>query len=225
MLASRTRMSQISFGKLSYARFGIPRTIIADNDLQFDSTTFKTFCSELNIKNLYSTPRYPQSNGQAEATNKTLLSALKKRLEWSKGRWVEKLPGVLWAYQTIPRRPTGNTPFALVYGMDAIIPTEIGMLIARTVVQGQRSEEQELTKHLDWTNEIRESGSIRMAAYQQKVAAYYNRKVRPHAFKVGKLVLRKVFENTTKRRTEKLQANWEDPYIVSKANENGAYHL
>ncbi|RVW93594.1 Pol polyprotein [Vitis vinifera] len=62
-------------------RFGIPQTIIADNGPQFDNSTFKTFCSELNIKNLYYTPRYPQSNGQTEATNKTLLSALKKRLE------------------------------------------------------------------------------------------------------------------------------------------------
>ena len=44
--------------------------------------------------------RYPQSNGQVEATNKTLLSKLKKRLEKAKGKWVDELPGVLWAYWT-----------------------------------------------------------------------------------------------------------------------------
>lgn len=98
----------------------------------------------------------------------------------------------------------GNTPFALAYGMGAIIPTKIGMLTARTVMQGQRSEQQELTKHLDWTDEIRESASIQMATYQQKAIAYYNRKVQPRTFKVGTLVLRKVFENKTKRRAEKL---------------------
>ena len=43
-------------------------------------------------------PRYPQSNGQAEATNKTLFSKLKKRLEKVKGKWVDELLGVLWAY-------------------------------------------------------------------------------------------------------------------------------
>ncbi|RVW90247.1 Retrovirus-related Pol polyprotein from transposon 17.6 [Vitis vinifera] len=108
-------------------RFGIPQTIIADNGPQFDSIAFRNFCSELNIRNSYSTPRYPQSNGQAEATNKTLITALKKRLEQAKGKWVEELPGVLWAYRTTPGRPTGNTPFALAYGMDAVIPTEIGL--------------------------------------------------------------------------------------------------
>ncbi|RVW58468.1 Transposon Ty3-I Gag-Pol polyprotein [Vitis vinifera] len=105
-------------------RFGIPQTIIADNGPQFDSIAFRNFCSELNIRNSYSTPRYPQSNGQAEATNKTLITALKKRLEQAKGKWVEELPGVLWAYRTTPGRPTGNTPFALAYGMDAVIPTK-----------------------------------------------------------------------------------------------------
>ena len=49
-------------------RFGIPQIIIADNGLQFDSIAFRNLCSELNIRNSYSTPRYPQSNGQAEAT-------------------------------------------------------------------------------------------------------------------------------------------------------------
>lgn len=67
-------------------RFGILQTIIVDNGSQFDSIVFRTFCLELKIKNLYSTPRYPQSNGQAKVTKKTLLSALKKRLEKAKGR-------------------------------------------------------------------------------------------------------------------------------------------
>ena len=63
------------------SQFGVSRAIVADNGPQFDSIVFQTFCSKLNIKNLYSTPRYPQSNGKMEATNKTLLNALKKTLE------------------------------------------------------------------------------------------------------------------------------------------------
>ena len=81
-------------------RFGIPQSIVTNNGPQFDSWVYRNFCSELKIKNLYSTPRYPQSNGQAEASNKTLLSALKKRLHSAKGKWVEELPGVLWAYRS-----------------------------------------------------------------------------------------------------------------------------
>lgn len=71
-----------------------------------------------------------------EATNETRLTALKKKLEKAKEKWVAELLGVLWAYQTTLGCPTGNTPFTLAYGMDAVIPIEIGMPIARTAVQG-----------------------------------------------------------------------------------------
>ena len=44
-------------------QFDIPRSIISDNGPQFDSRVYQDFCQELKIRNLYSTPRYPQSNG------------------------------------------------------------------------------------------------------------------------------------------------------------------
>ena len=59
----------------------------------------------------------------------------------------------------------GNTPFAIAYGIKVVIPTEIGMPSARTAVQGQRDEGQELARHLDWVNEVKENASIRMAFY------------------------------------------------------------
>ncbi|RVW83256.1 hypothetical protein CK203_039612 [Vitis vinifera] len=85
----------------------------------------------LNIKNLYSTSRYPQSNEQVEATNKTLLSALTKMLEGAKGKWVDELPGVLWAYRTISRQPTGATPFALAYGMEPLFQLRLACLLPK----------------------------------------------------------------------------------------------
>ena len=172
--------------------FGIPQAIIADNGPQFDSITFRNFCLELNIRNLYSTPRYPQSNGQAEATNKTLVTALKKRLEQAKWKWIEELPGVLSAYRTTLGRPTENTPFALAYG-NAVIPTKIGLPTIRIEAERQGDANMELGRNLDWADKVRESASIRMADYQQRAAAHYNCKTRPRVFKIGTLVLRKVF--------------------------------
>ena len=138
---------------------------------------------------------------------------------------MEELPGVLWAYRTTPGRPTGNTPFVLAYGMDAVIPTKIGLPTIRTEAVKQDDASMELGRNLDWADEVRESAAIRLAYYQQRASAHYNRKVRPRSFKNGTLVLRKVFENTVETGAGKFQANWEGPYIVSKSNENGTYHL
>ena len=77
-------------------RFGVPHTLILDNGLQFDSKAFRKYCGELGIRNGYSTPAYPQGNGQAKATNKVIVTGLKKRLDDTKGKWVDELPHVLW---------------------------------------------------------------------------------------------------------------------------------
>ena len=93
-------------------RFGVPNTLISNNGLQFDSRAFRDFCRDLGIMNRYSTPAYPQSNGQAEAVNKAILNGLKRRLDGAKGNWVEELLNFLWAYQTTPHRSTGETSFS-----------------------------------------------------------------------------------------------------------------
>ena len=76
-------------------RFGVPHSFISDNGFQFDSKSLRLYCSELGITNRYSTPAYPQGNGQAEAINKVIVNGIKKRLDNAKGKWVEELPHVL----------------------------------------------------------------------------------------------------------------------------------
>ena len=90
-------------------RFGIPRALVSDNGKQFDNPKFMDFCTELEIRNYYSSPTHPQSNGQVEVTIKTLKAALKTKLEGLKGKWVEYLPKVLWAYRTTRKSATQET--------------------------------------------------------------------------------------------------------------------
>ena len=65
-------------------RFRVPYVQISDNGLQFDGKVFRKYCSDLGIKNRYSTPAYLQGNGQAEAVNKVIMNGLKKRLDDAK---------------------------------------------------------------------------------------------------------------------------------------------
>ena len=65
-------------------RFRIPKTIISDNGRQFDSQAFRSFCSNLGIRNKYSSLGHPQANGQTEVTNRTLLRLIKSRLVGAK---------------------------------------------------------------------------------------------------------------------------------------------
>ncbi|KAJ9552166.1 hypothetical protein OSB04_016211 [Centaurea solstitialis] len=117
-------------------RFGVPSEIMCDNGSQFISERTRKFCDERGIRLITSTPRYPQSNGLAESSNKVIINSIRKRLKEAKGRWVEELPSVLWANRTTPRTSTGQTPFSLVYGCEAVLPIESQLPIARS--QGTR---------------------------------------------------------------------------------------
>ena len=108
-------------------KFGIPRVLISNNRRQFDNESFRDFCSQLGIKNHYSSPAHLQANGQVEVTNRSLLKIIKTRLEGAKGIWPEELPSILWAYRTMAKTPTGETPFRLTYGSEAVIPAEVGI--------------------------------------------------------------------------------------------------
>ena len=113
-------------------RFGVLRTLISDNGLQFDSKAFRRYYCKLGIANRYSTPAYPQGNGQAEAVNKVIVNGLKKRLDDAKGRWVKELPHVLWTYRTMPQWSTGETPFVMTYGAEAVVPLKANFPMLRT---------------------------------------------------------------------------------------------
>ena len=63
--------------------------------------------------------------------NKVIVNDLKRRLEGAKGNWAEELPNVLWAYLTNPRRSTGENPFSLTYGAEAVIPVKVNLCSAR----------------------------------------------------------------------------------------------
>ena len=80
------------------SRFGIPWAVISNNGTQFESKLFKGFCSNLSIRNFFSSPTYPQANGQAKVLNKVILDGINKRLEEAKGKWVEELLSIMWTH-------------------------------------------------------------------------------------------------------------------------------
>ena len=150
-------------------RFGIPCTLISDNGFQFDSKAFRRYCCDLGITNRYSTPAYPQENGQAEAVNKVIVGGLKKRLDDAKGKWVEELPHVLWTFRATPRRPTREMPFSMTYGAKAVIPLETGFPTLRTSSFILSSNDVLLEKILDLIEERKENAMVQLEYYQHKL--------------------------------------------------------
>ncbi|XP_074297829.1 uncharacterized protein LOC141628610 [Silene latifolia] len=180
----------ISFIKRNIiSRFRIPSEIICDNGSQFISDNTEGFCSCWNITLRKSAPRYPQTNGQAESSNKIIVENLRKRLEELGGKWADELPLVLWSDKTTPKMTTGQTPFSLLYGAEPVIPSEVLVPMHRYGCQTAEQNKVEMARSLDTIDELRESAYIRMASYKQSVARRYNRNVKIRTLEVGDLVL------------------------------------
>lgn len=83
--------------------------IITDNGRQFIDKKLRQFYVDLGIKHVTSSVEHPQTNGQVEAVNKTIVAELKRRLGEKKTAWVEELPKVLCGYRCTPHGTTGET--------------------------------------------------------------------------------------------------------------------
>ena len=206
------------------ARFWILHTLILDNGLQFDNKAFRRYCCDMEITNRYSTLTYPQGNGQAEAVNKVIMGELKKRLDDAKRKWVEELPHVLCTYRTTPHRSTGETPFLMTYGAEAVIPLEIGFPTLRTSSFTPSNNDELLGKSLNLIEDRRENFMIQLAYYHHKFKQGYDANVKLRPLAPGDLVLRKVLGTTKNPTWEKLGPNWEGLYRITLVVGIGAYY-
>ncbi|KAK3014858.1 hypothetical protein RJ639_007959 [Escallonia herrerae] len=155
------------FWKNIICRFGVPRALVVDNGKQFDNSNFQTFCSNLSIDLRFTSVAHPQSNGQTENMNRGILQGLKKKLNEAKGAWVDELPKVLWAYRTTPHSVTGETPFSLCYGTEAMLPVEIGVPTIRALHFSELNNDVGLRANLDLVEEARTQAHINSKAQIQ----------------------------------------------------------
>nr|BBF89922.1 putative GAG-POL precursor, RIRE2 [Oryza sativa f. spontanea] len=218
--------SALKFIKGITARFGVPNRIITDNGTQFTSELFGDYCEDMGIKLCFASPAHPRSNGQVERANAEILKGLKTKtfniLKKHGDSWIEELPAVLWANRTTPSRATGETPFFLVYGAEAVLPSELTLKSPRATMYCEVDQDQLRRDDLDYLEERRRRAALRAARYQQSLRRYHQRHVRARSLCVDDLVLRRV---QTRAGLSKLSPMWEGPYRVIGVPRLGSIRL
>ncbi|KAL2249888.1 UNVERIFIED_CONTAM: hypothetical protein Sindi_2462500 [Sesamum indicum] len=184
-------------------RFGVPMILILDNSTQFQGKEITSWLKELKIQQNFTSVAHPQANGQTEVTDRTILQHLKARIK-SKGSWDEELPGVLWAYRTTPRSSTGESPFCLVYGSEAV---------TRIANYDPEANDQARAFDLTMVEEKRDAAYAKILHHEGLMMRHYNKRLRPREFQVGDLVLKKV---GISKHVGKLDPGWEGPCKVVK---------
>ena len=159
----------VSFIRELIFRYGVPHGIITDNGSNFDSDQFKAFCASQGTRVDNASVAHPQSNGQAKRANDLILKGLKPRLmrdlKQAAGAWVDELPSVLWGLRTTPNWSTGRTPFFLVYGAEAVLPSDLLHNAPRVELYSEDEVEQARQDADDLLEEEREMAMIRSTIY------------------------------------------------------------
>ncbi|XP_055830860.1 uncharacterized protein LOC129899885 [Solanum dulcamara] len=176
-------------------RFGIPHSIIIDNEANLNSGLMHEIYEKFKIIHRNSTPYPPQMNGAFEAANKNIKRILRKMIDNYK-HWNENLSFALLGYRTIIRTSTGATPYLLVYRTEAL------MLI----------------------DEKRMNAVCHGQLYQHRMAKAFNKKIRLRQFKSGQLVLKRIFPHQDEAKG-KFAPNWQGPYVVHIVLTGGALIL
>ncbi|XP_028126237.1 uncharacterized protein LOC114322975 [Camellia sinensis] len=170
-----------------HCQFGVPNIILLDNGTPFKNKYVKSFLETYQVKYHKSTPYYPKGNGQAEATNKTLIRILSKIMDEFGGTWSEQLIVAQWAYRTSKRKPTRATPYSFVYGSQAMLLIELETLSARMALALGIVLEPRTTR-LETLEEKHDRAAKVMERYHESITRAYNETVVPRKFEEGDLV-------------------------------------
>ena len=210
-------------------RFDIPQMITTDQGSVFLAEEFKKFAEEMGITLIQSSPYYTQANGQAEASNKSLIKLIKHKIDEYPKQWHDRLAKALWAYWMSCHGATKCTPYQLVYGQEAVMPWEVNIGSRRVQFQNDLSADEyaslmninaeDLTELWLWALE-------KIKDNKAKVARAYNKKVKPKSFQVGDLVWELVLPIGTKDPAYgKWSLNWHGPYRIAETAPGNSYRM
>ena len=188
---------------------GPPKLLTSDNGREFTSTLLESMCKVKGAEKRTSVAYRPQSQGTVERFNRSLISALRKRLMEHGKSWVDHLQYVEWAYNTTPRSNDKMTPYLLMYGREPPLPTFVD-------VDEKAVNDKNLRKYFQGvknrTKEIYDEARRRIYVAREKEVEAYNKKTKHTPLEVGE----KVYIEVPEGLRSKLKPKWENLSTIVK---------
>ena len=199
---------------------------MSDHGTHFLNETINVLTKEFQVYHHKRMPYHLQPNRTVEAFNKVLENALTKVFNAQRSDWDLCILVVLWAYQTMCKNLTGQTPFRLVYGVEVVMPMEYIMpslhIVALTGMTDHGALEERLTQ-LDEFEEERFLAGFDQQVQKQREKAWHDRHIKLRTFKVNDLVF--LYDSKFDKFPGKFKMHWLGPYVIKEITDGGVVQL